>query len=149
MRFPVIQITEDDMRAHEMISTHPDVRGSTNDILIAAIEECYSCAQVCQSCADACLAEDSVAELRQCIRLDLDCATMCLAAGEMASRRTGSNEAGIRLVLDACIAMCRMCAEECARHADMHEHCRICAESCRSCLDACDRAMRTITPRRQ
>ena len=35
------------MQAQEMIATHPDVRGSTNDALIRCIEECYSCAQVC------------------------------------------------------------------------------------------------------
>jgi hypothetical protein len=48
------------MQVQEMIATHPDVRGNTNDALIRCIEECYSCAQVCTSCADACLAEDSV-----------------------------------------------------------------------------------------
>jgi hypothetical protein len=60
------------MQAHEMISTHPDVRGSTNDALIRCIEECYSCAQTCTSCADACLAEQMVRQLTQCIRVNLD-----------------------------------------------------------------------------
>ncbi|PZR46774.1 MAG: four-helix bundle copper-binding protein, partial [Stutzerimonas stutzeri] len=61
----------------EMIATHPDVKGNTNDALIRCIEECYSCAQICTSCADACLAEEMVAQLRQCIRLNLDCADIC------------------------------------------------------------------------
>jgi hypothetical protein len=59
------------MQAQQMISTHPDLRGSTNDALIGCIEECYSCAQACTSCADACLAEDLVKDLTQCIRLNL------------------------------------------------------------------------------
>ena len=46
----------------EMIATHPDVKGSTNDALIRCLEECYSCAQTCTSCADACLAEEMVAD---------------------------------------------------------------------------------------
>jgi hypothetical protein len=46
------------MQVQQMISTHPDARGSTNDALIRCIEECYSCAQTCTSCGDACLAQD-------------------------------------------------------------------------------------------
>lgn len=137
------------MQAHSMISTHPDVRGNTNDALIRAIEECFSCAQTCISCADACLAEHNVDQLRQCIRLNLDCATTCLAAGELSSRRTGSNEVGIRMMLDVCTQACRMCAEECLKHAAMHEHCRICADACLTCEAACSEAMATITPQMQ
>jgi hypothetical protein len=56
------------MQAHEMIATHPDVRGNTNDALIRCIEQCYSCAQVCTSCADACLAEDNIHNLAELSR---------------------------------------------------------------------------------
>ena len=31
------------MHAHEMISTHPHVKGKTNDALIRCIEECFDC----------------------------------------------------------------------------------------------------------
>ena len=58
------------MQVQQMISMHPDARGSTNDALIRCIEECYSCAQTCTSCADACLAEEMVKELTQCVRLN-------------------------------------------------------------------------------
>ena len=132
------------MHVREMISTHPDVKGNMNDALVRCIEECYACAQTCTSCADACLAEDMVPQLRQCIRLNLDCADICVATGALASRRTGSNEQVIRLALEACAAACRLCGEECARHAEMHEHCRICAESCRRCEQACQEAIRSI-----
>ena len=33
--------------------------------------------------------------------------------------------------------VCASCATECEAHADMHEHCRICAEACRRCEQAC------------
>lgn len=134
------------MHAEQMIRTHPDVRGNTNDILIRCIEECYDCAQVCISCADACLAEDMVQELRQCIRLNLDCADICTAMGSIATRRTGSNEELIRMMLQACGTACRLCAEECERHAGRHEHCQVCAEACRRCEQACMQAMDTIRP---
>jgi hypothetical protein len=132
------------MHAQEMIRTHPDVRGNTNEALIRCIEECYDCAQACTSCAYACLGEAMVMELRQCIRLNLDCADLCAVTGAVATRRTGSNEDVIRRLLQACETACRLCGEECARHASQHEHCRVCAESCRRCEQACRKAQQSM-----
>ena len=132
------------MQTKEMIATHPDVRGNVNQGLIDAIDVAYACAQTCTSCADACLAEDIVAQLRQCIRLNLDCADVCDAFARLGSRRTGSNEEVIRKLLDACITACRLCGQECQRHASKHEHCRVCAESCRRCETACQSALRSM-----
>jgi hypothetical protein len=136
------------MHAHEMISTHPHVRGETNDALIACIEECFDCAQTCTSCADACLGEEMVQHLTQCIRSCMDCADVCDATGRIATRRTGSNEELILSMLATCETACRLCAIECERHADMHDHCRICGEACRRCEDACRAAAETIVPNR-
>lgn len=132
------------MHAREMISTHPQVRGNTNDALIRCIEECYDCAQTCTTCADACLGEAKVADLVQCIRLNMDCADVCTATGAVATRRSGSNEQVIRAMLEACGTACRLCAEECERHAQMHDHCRICAEECRSCEESCQKALQSM-----
>jgi len=132
------------MQTKEMIATHPDVRGNVNQALIDAIDAAYACAQTCTSCADACLAEEMVAQLRQCIRLNLDCADVCDAFATLGSRRTGSNEEVIRKLLDACITACRLCGQECQRHASSHEHCRVCAESCRRCEAACQSALRSM-----
>ncbi len=137
------------MHAEQMISNHPEVRGNTNDVLIRCIEQCYDCAQACTSCADACLAEDEVAQLRQCIRLDQDCADVCAATGRLASRRTGSNEALLKLMLETCAEACRLCGMECDRNADMHEHCAVCAEACHRCGQLCIEAAASITPTRQ
>lgn len=133
------------MQVHQMISAHPDVSGSTNDVLIRAIEQILECAEVCQVCADACLAEDMVAELRQCIRTDLDCADICAVTARLAARRTGSNEALIVEALRLCERACALCAHECEKHADMHQHCRICAATCRACEAACRDAAHSIT----
>lgn len=132
------------MHTHEMIATHPDVRGNTNEALLMAIDAAYDCAQACTSCADACTAEQMVAELRQCIRLNLDCADVCSATGAIASRRTGSNETLIQRMLETCVEACRLCAAECERHASQHEHCRVCAAACRECEASCQRALRTF-----
>ncbi|MGD9967295.1 MAG: four-helix bundle copper-binding protein [Hyphomonadaceae bacterium] len=135
------------MHVQEMISTHPDVQGSTNPSLIRCIEECLDCAQACTVCADACVGEEMVADLRQCVRVNLDCADICLATGQIASRRTGSNEDALVAVLEACETLCAVCAEECELHAAKHDHCRICAESCRRCEAACQEAAASITAR--
>ena len=132
------------MHAREMISTHPDVRGNANEALIRAIEECFDCGQACTSCADACLGEDMVGDLKQCIRTCLDCADVCLATGTTASRRTGSNEDVIRRMLEACATACAACAAECEKHASHHEHCRICGEACRRCEQACREALQSM-----
>lgn len=134
------------MHVQEMIATHPQVRGATNEALIRCIEACYECAQVCTSCADACLGEDTLKQLTQCIRLNLDCADVCAATGAVASRRTGTNELIIKRMIETCAEACRLCGDECEQHAEMHEHCRICAESCRRCEEACREAAGTITP---
>jgi hypothetical protein len=132
------------MKAQEMISTHPQVRGNISEPLIRCIEACFVCAQTCVSCADACLAEDSVQALTQCIRFNLDCADVCATTGSLASRRTGSNQAVLGSALELCALACRTCAEECERHSDMHEHCRICAAACRECEHACDEAKQDV-----
>ena len=87
-------VSESAVHAQQIISTHPQVQGSTNEALIACIEACYDCSQACTACADACLGEKMVADMVQCIRTCLDCADACAATGQIASRRTGSNEQG-------------------------------------------------------
>ncbi|MCW5735476.1 MAG: four-helix bundle copper-binding protein [Enhydrobacter sp.] len=132
------------MHTHAMIATHPHVHGKVDGSLVRLIDFCFDCAQTCVSCADACLAEVTVADLRQCIRLALDCADICNATGSVASRRTGTNEDVVRRLIDACAEACLLCAEECEKHAGDHEHCRVCAETCRQCERACREAAITI-----
>ncbi|SFP35474.1 four-helix bundle copper-binding protein [Tranquillimonas alkanivorans] len=132
------------MQTREIIATHPSAQGSVSEALVRFIDEAFACAQTCTACADACLAEEKVAEMRRCIRLNLDCADICAAAGKMGSRRAGSNEPVLRATIEACAAACRACGDECSTHAEMHEHCRICAEACKRCADACDAALADI-----
>ena len=124
--------------ASQMLDTYPaDLGGIDRQRLVACIETCIECAQACTACADACLSEDMVAGLRKCIRTDLDCADVCDATARVLSRHTGYDANLTRAVLEACAAACRACGDECAKHAEMHEHCRICAEACRRCQQAC------------
>lgn len=94
--------------------------------------------------ADACLAEEAVADLRNCIRTNLDCADVCVATASVLSRRTGSNLTVVTELLKACRAACATCAEDREAHADMHEHCKLCADACRRCEKACSDLLSAI-----
>ena len=126
------------MTATDMIKAHPNPSDALDPELLAeAIEATLACSQTCTACADACLAEEMVANLRDCIRTDLDCADICAATGTVLTRLTGSNTATVRALLEACRTACAECAADCEEHADHHEHCRICADACRRCEKAC------------
>ena len=129
-----------------MIETHPnDASGIDVQKLADCIAACFECAQTYTSCADACLAEEMVADLRNCIRLNLDCADLCATTGNILSRRTGQNLATVKTALEACRTACAECATECRKHEDMHEHCRVCAEACRKCEQACTELLSAIS----
>lgn len=126
------------MTTTAMVTTHPNPTDDLDvDKLTEAIDAALACAQTCTACADSCLAEEMVAELRDCIRTDLDCADICATTAAVLSRRTGSNLLVVKAQLEACRTACATCADECENHAEMHEHCRICAEACRRCEQAC------------
>ena len=126
------------MLVAEMQSAHPrPLVGIDAKAVRECIEACLACAQACTSCADACLNEDSVAEMRRCIRTDQDCADLCYALARILTRASDGAPGLLRAAVAACIEACRSCAEECESHAEMHEHCRICAEACRACERAC------------
>lgn len=75
--------------------------------------------------------------MRTCIATDLDCAAVCQTTAGVLARFDGTLRADTKSLLEACILACKTCADECARHASHHGHCRVCAEACRQCEDAC------------
>jgi hypothetical protein len=118
----------------EMLETHPQPSSGDLDVRVRCIEACSECAVVCTSCADADLGESDLQELVRCIRLCLDCADVCDATRRIV----------IRATVEACVLACRASREECERHAEHHEHCRICGEVCRRCEQACDDLLASI-----
>ncbi|MFI2754004.1 four-helix bundle copper-binding protein [Cellulomonas sp. P22] len=125
------------MKTTEMLESFPAQVTLPPGLLSRVIDSLLSCAQACTTCADACLSEDMVADLRVCIRTNLDCADSCGGTARILSRQTGYDAVVTRAHLQACIAVCHACGDECAQHAEMHEHCRVCAEECRACEAAC------------
>ena len=130
--------------AAALLRSYPGTMNVSIDLLAAAIDEALTCFQTCTACADACLSEEMIAELGTCVRTDLDCADLCAATVKVLSRHTGYNADITRAQLQACIAACKACGDECERHAGMHEHCKVCAQACRACEQACSALLTSI-----
>ncbi|MCW3090947.1 MAG: hypothetical protein JWP81_2016 [Ferruginibacter sp.] len=96
------------------------------------IDALNNCAVECSHCAMACLEEEDVKMLTNCIRLDLDCAEICRTTATLLSR---GSEHGNHL-LKECAEVCKKCADECEKHRHM-EHCEVCAEVCYKCAQEC------------
>src|SRR5712672_2673970 len=123
--------------AGQMLDTYPGTFGVGAAVLAAAIDALSDCAQACTADVDADLSEQNLTEMVKCIRLCLDCADVCTATAAVTSRQTEYDANVTRPLLQACVAVCRSCGDECERHARMHEHCRICEQACRRCEQAC------------
>lgn len=129
--------------ASETLRTHPD-KPAALALIERCVAACFECVKACSTCADACLGEGNVADLVNCIRLNLDCATICQAAGTVMARPSGMAWLSVQAQIAACMTACRLCGDECARHAGMHEHCRACAQACRACEDVCEEVLRMV-----
>lgn len=120
-----------------MLDSSPRKLDVEAEVLSATIDALNDCNQSCIACADADLSESHLHDLVKCIRLCLDCGDVCAATARVISRRTENDSNVAKPLLGACATTCKSCGDECERHAQMHEHCRVCAEACRRCEDAC------------
>jgi Domain of Unknown Function (DUF326) len=123
--------------ARQMLDSYPRRFNVDASLLAATIDALNDCAQACTEDVDDDLSEHNVPELIKCIRLWLDCADVCTATVRVTSRQTEYDSNITKPLLEACVVTCKSCGDECERHAQMHEHCRVCAEACRRCEQAC------------
>ena len=123
--------------ARRMLDTYPRTFNVDAGVLAAVIDALSDSAQACNADNAADLSEQNVTEMVKCIRLCLDCADVCTATVGVTSRQTDYDADVTRPLLEACVVTCNSCGNECERHAQIHEHCRVCAEACRRCEQAC------------
>ena len=95
------------------------------------LEKLAHCAAACENCMDACLDEEDVKRMVQCIRTDRDCAKIC----HITASFVASNSAYASQLVKQCKEICSACAAECEKHE--MEHCQACAKACRECEEAC------------
>jgi Domain of Unknown Function (DUF326) len=130
--------------ARQLLDSYPRTSNLDAGMLAATVDAVNDCAQACTGCADDDLSEPDITELVKCIRLDLDCADVCGATVRVISRQTEYDANLTRSLLEACATACRSCGDECERHAEMHEHCRVCAEACRRGEQSCRQLLAAI-----
>jgi uncharacterized membrane protein len=123
--------------ARQLLDTYPGTVNVDAGVLAAAIDALSDCAQACIADVDADLSEQNMTEMITCIRLCLDCADVCTATNGVISRQAAYHANVTRPLLEACVAICKSCGDECERHARHHEHCRVCEQACRHCEQAC------------
>ena len=131
--------------ATKMLDTYPREFNVDQQPLVRCIEACFDCEEACTQCADACLSEQEVQSLVKCIRLNLDCA-VCATTGRIVSRQTEYDANLTRPALEACVAACKSCGDECEKHGEHGmQHCTVCAESCRRCERACQELLEAMS----
>ena len=131
--------------ARRMLDTYSRAVTVDADVLAAAIDALSDCARACTADTGADLGEHNLADMVRCIRLCLDCTDVCTATVGVVSRLAEYDANVTRPLLEACVAVCRSCGDECERHAAMHEHCRVCEQACRRCEQACRELLDALT----
>jgi hypothetical protein len=132
------------MQIHDqMLSTDPDRLLLDPRTQRRCVEACFQAEVACIVCADACLAEDQVADLSRCIRANLDCADVTGATARMLARRL-SDARLLRSQVETCARALSACAAEAQRHAEWHVHCRTCAEACHKAAEQCGSVLREL-----
>jgi len=129
---------------HEILDVHPQRIQMDKDVVSECISQLCSCRNVCIVCADACLASPDVKDMTRCVRSSLDCGDICGITAEVLLRQIEPNWKLSRKLLEACIATCRICGEECQKHADEHEYCRVCAKACRITEDTTEKLLQEV-----
>src|SRR5205085_4095590 len=97
------------MRAQEMLKKSPSRPSVDLEVLAAAIDTCFECAEVCTACSDECLAEGNLSELGCCVTNCASCADVCTMAGRVLARQAYASAAMTRAAAAACIDSCRAC----------------------------------------
>lgn len=93
----------------------------------------HDCVETCNNCLEACLKEDDIKMMVECIRLDRDCAASCAFLAEAMTR----DSVIVPELARACAVICLACGQECEKHN--HQHCQECARVCFECAKMCER----------
>lgn len=109
-----------------------------------SMERCFECATSAWISADAFISERDEASLALAIEACLNCAEVCARTMKVLVAHSHHTDDEIRAQLAECIAACKTCAKEAAKHCDQHEHCWICVKCCEECLRVCESEMNEL-----
>jgi hypothetical protein len=115
----------------------PAMTGMDMSMMQPCVEACSAASMAATMCADA----DGGEGMGRCASLCMSTADVAMTTMRMMLRPGGYDMAAMNAMMTACMAMGEACATECMQHAEMSEHCRLCASACRAMVDACSSAM--------
>lgn len=131
-----------------MLQTYPAEINLDKTQLASVIDALTACSQACTACADACMSESAamLPNLMKCVRDNADCADVCNTTARLLSRHTGYDANLSHAQVLAAIWATKTCGDTCSEHAQMHEHCRVCAEACRNAEQALTALVEQLRP---
>jgi len=97
------------------------------------IEACDAVAMAATMCADA----DMAAGMGRCASMCMNMADVATTMMRMMMRPMAHDAMAMKSMLEASMAMCQACMDECMQHADTMECCRICMMACENMKSAC------------
>ncbi len=103
--------------ARQMLNTYPHHSRIDAGVLAAAIDALDDCVQACTADVDADLSESDLADMVKCIRLCVHCTDVCAATRGVVSRPAEYDANVTKPLVEACVAICKSCGDECERHA--------------------------------
>ena len=107
----------------------------------AAMQECIEACSMVGMAATMCADSDTGADMARCSSMCANMADVATTTMRMMMRPAGYDMTSMRAMTTACIEMGRACSAECSAHAEMDEHCRMCAKACDAMVAACERML--------
>ncbi len=95
-------------------------------------DSALACIQASQDCLTHCLIEMGKGDtsLKDCALSTRETMAVCKSFLELLSQESPF----LKDIAGVCVKVCRRCADECEKHADHHEVCRLCRDSCLDCI---------------
>jgi hypothetical protein len=126
-----------DMMKGAMSSSEMPMQGMDPAKMQECMEALSACMQACVMCADA----DADEGMGRCASLCANCADMCDTMMRMMLRMHGWDMQVMMSMMQSTVMMARACSAECMMHAEMSEHCRMCAMACDQAVMAMEKMM--------
>ncbi|MEQ1736386.1 MAG: aldehyde dehydrogenase [Rhodoglobus sp.] len=126
----------------EMMGTMPadKMMGMSMSMMQECIEACSAAEMAATMCADS----DMGMDMAKCASMCNNMADVANTMMRMMMRPMGYDMMSMNAMMMATIAMGKACSAECMMHADMDEHCRMCAKACDAMVMACEKAMSSM-----
>ena len=128
----------DNMMMMDMMKSMPmDTMGMDAAMMQECVEACSMVSMAATMCADS----DTGADMARCSSMCMNMADVATTMMRMMMRPMGMDQMSMRAMMMACVEMGKACSAECMMHADMDEHCRMCAKACDAMVVCLEKAM--------